>query len=182
MSADARHTKAKQLYREAGYSDNQPLQVEIRYNTNESHRRIAIAVQSMWKKVLGVEATLVNEEFQVLLANIREKAVTEVFRSSWTGDYNDAHTFLNILEGGNPSNTPGYENPEYDEMMSRAAGQKDPSRRQLYLGEAEWLMLSEHPLIPIYFYVNKSMVNPQIRGWGDNVLNYHYSQHLSLAE
>jgi oligopeptide transport system substrate-binding protein len=182
MSADARYTKAKQLYREAGYSDDQPLQVEIRYNTDQAHRRIAIAVQSMWKQVLGVEATLVNEDFQVLLANIREKAVTEVFRSSWTGDFNDAYTFLNILEGGNPSNTPGYENPEYDEMMSRAAGQKDPSRRQLYLGEAEWLMLAEHPLIPIYFYVNKSMVSPQVRGWGDNVLNYHYSQHLSLAE
>ena len=52
---------------------------------------------------------LVNEEFQVLLANVREQAITEVFRSSWTGDYNDAHTFLTILESGNPSNTPGYD-------------------------------------------------------------------------
>ncbi len=182
MSAHARHTKAAQLYREAGYSDDKPVQIEIRYNTSESHRRIAIAVQAMWRQVLGIEATLVNEEFQVLLANIREQAVTEVFRSSWTGDYNDANTFLTILEGGNPSNTPGYENREYDDLMSRAAQQSDPALRQVYLEEAERLMLSEHPLMPIYFYVNKSMVNPRVRGWGDNVLNYHYSQHLSLAE
>ncbi len=182
MSAHARHTKAAQLYREAGYSDDKPVQIEIRYNTSESHRRIAIAVQAMWRQVLGIEATLVNEEFQVLLANIREQAVTEVFRSSWTGDYNDANTFLTILEGGNPSNSPGYENREYDDLMSRAAQQSDPALRQVYLEEAERLMLSEHPLMPIYFYVNKSMVNPRVRGWGDNVLNYHYSQHLSLAE
>ncbi len=182
MSAHARHTKAAQLYREAGYSDDKPVQIEIRYNTSESHRRIAIAVQAMWRQVLGIEATLVNEEFQVLLANIREQVVTEVFRSSWTGDYNDANTFLTILEGGNPSNTPGYENREYDDLMSRAAQQSDPALRQVYLEEAERLMLSEHPLMPIYFYVNKSMVNPRVRGWGDNVLNYHYSQHLSLAE
>jgi oligopeptide transport system substrate-binding protein len=182
MSANARHTKAAQLYREAGYSDDKPVQIEIRYNTSESHRRIAIAVQAMWREVLGIEATLVNEEFQVLLANIREQAVTEVFRASWTGDYNDANTFLTILGGGNPSNTPGYENREYDDLMNRAAQQSDPALRQVYLEEAERLMLSEHPLIPIYFYVNKSMVNPRVRGWGDNVLNYHYSQHLSLAE
>ena len=66
--------------------------------------------------------------------------------------------------------------------MARAARQKDSQLRKTYLEEAERLMLSEHPLMPIYFYVNKSMVNPRVRGWGDNVLNYHYSQHLSLAE
>jgi len=182
MSVETRYTKARQLYREAGYNEARPLQVEIRYNTNESHRRIAIAVQAMWREVLGFEATLVNEDFQVLLANVREQAVTEVFRSSWTGDYNDAHTFLTILEGGNPSNSPGYASAEYDELMNKAAQHTDLALRQVYLEEAERLMLSEHPLIPIYFYVNKSMVSPRVRGWGDNVLNYHYSQHLSLAE
>jgi len=182
MSVEARYTKARQLYREAGYNDARPLQVEVRYNTSESHRRIAIAVQAMWREVLGFEATLVNEDFQVLLANVREQAVTEVFRSSWTGDYNDAHTFLNILEGGNPSNSPGYASAEYDDLMHRAAQHTDLALRRVYLEEAERLMLLEHPLIPIYFYVNKSMVSPRVRGWGDNVLNYHYSQHLSLAE
>ena len=42
-------------------------------------------------------------------------------------------------------------------------------------------MLRDHPLIPIYFYVNRSMVSKRVEGWGDNVLNYHYSQHLRLA-
>jgi oligopeptide transport system substrate-binding protein len=65
--------------------------------------------------------------------------------------------------------------------MERAATQTDPLRRSVYLEQAEREMLGDHPVIPIYFYVNKSMVSPAVHGWGDNVLNYHYSQHLSLA-
>ncbi len=182
MTKAARHAKARELYREAGYSEEHPLRVEIRYNTAESHRRIALAVQSMWRDVLGVESTLINEEAQVLLQNIRMRQVTQVFRLSWTGDYNDAHTFLSVMESDNPSNLTGYSNPEYDLLMDKAATRSDPALRQVYLEEAEKLLLSEHPVIPLYFYVNKSMVSPRVRGWGDNVLNYHYSQHLSLSD
>ncbi len=182
MTREERHAKARELYREAGYSEDNPLRIEIRYNTAEAHRRIVLAVQSMWRDVLGFEATPVNEEYQVLLENIRMQRVTQVFRSSWTGDYNDAHTFLSVMESDNPSNLTGYSNPEYDELMDKAANQTDPALRQVYLEEAEKLLLSDHPVIPLYFYVNKNMVSPRVQGWGDNVLNYHYSQHLSLSD
>jgi oligopeptide transport system substrate-binding protein len=182
LSTEERHRKAQELYREAGFGADKPFAVEIRYNTADSHRRVALAVQSMWHDVLGVESTLINEEAQVLLESIRMQDVTEIFRLSWTGDYNDAHTFLSVMESDNPSNTTGYSNPEYDELMAKAATQTDPSLRQVYLEEAERLLLSEHPVIPLYFYVNKNMVSPRVHGWGDNVLNYHYSQHLSLSD
>jgi oligopeptide transport system substrate-binding protein len=65
--------------------------------------------------------------------------------------------------------------------MRRAGEQIDPMRRRLYLEEAERILLTDHPVIPIYFYVSKHLVSPEVRGWGDNVLDYHYSQHLSLA-
>jgi oligopeptide transport system substrate-binding protein len=181
MSAEDRNAAARRLYREAGYSEDNPAQIELRYNTSDIQKRIALAIQAMWLDVLGVETTLVNEEFQVMLANMREADVTQVFRSSWIGDYNDAHTFLNILEGGNPSNMPRFANAKYDELMGNAASQVDPQLRRLYLEEAERILLSEHPVIPIYFYVSKHLVSPRVQGWGDNVLDYHYSQHLSLA-
>ena len=181
LSQEERNTRARRLYREAGYSEENPAAPELRYNTSDTQQRIALAVQSMWREVLGVEATLVNEEFQVLLANMREREITQVFRSSWIGDYNDAHTFLSIMQGGNPSNMPGYENDEYDSLMQRAAEQVDPDRRRLYLEEAERVLLADHPVIPLYFYVSKHLVSPKVAGWGDNVLDYHYSQHLSLA-
>jgi oligopeptide transport system substrate-binding protein len=182
MTPAERHAAARRLYKESGYDEKNPLEVEIRYNTSDTHQRIALAIQSMWRETLGFEARLINEEFQVLLANMRNREITQVFRSSWTGDYNDAHTFLQVLQGGNPSNMSGYASEEYDSLMRRAAEQADPSRRRLYLEEAERVLLADHPVIPIYFYVSKHLVRPRVRGWGDNVLDYHYSQHLSIAE
>ncbi len=181
MSQEERNATARRLYREAGYSKDKPAQIEVRYNTSDTQQRIALAIQSMWAETLGVETTLVNEEFQVLLANMREAEVTQIFRGSWIGDYNDAHTFLSILQSGNPSNTPGFSNAVYDKRMEEAAQQTDLDKRRLYLEEAERVMLSEHPVIPLYFYVSKHLVSPRVQGWGDNVLDYHYSQHLSLA-
>ena len=75
---------------------------------------------------IGAETTLINEEFRVLLNNMRERKVTEVFRSSWNGDYNDAHTFLSIFESGSPWNLSGWSNAEYDSLMRRA-----PTKRRL---------------------------------------------------
>lgn len=182
LTPEERHSKAKELYREAGYGEGNPLEVEVRYNTSESHRQIALTIQAMWRDVLGIEATLINEDFQVLNENIRLAEVTEVFRSAWAGDYNDAHTFLYIFESDNPGNMPRYQYAEFDELMDRAATQTDPLRRALFLEEAENVLLADHAIIPLYFYVHKSMVSPRVMGWGDNVQNYHYSQHLSLAE
>jgi oligopeptide transport system substrate-binding protein len=76
---------------------------------------------------------------------------------------------------------PRYSSEEYDSLMQRAAEQVDPARRRLYLEEAERILLSDHPVIPLYFFVSKHLVSPEVSGWGDNVLDYHYSQHLSLA-
>lgn len=181
MTQAERNATARRLYHEAGFSKDNPAQIELRYNTSDIQQRIALAIQAMWAETLGVETTLVNEEFQVLLANMREARVTQVFRSSWIGDYNDAHTFLNILESGNPANTPRYANETFDQLMQQAAVQTDLHKRRLFLEEAERVLLREHPVIPLYFFVSKHLVSPKVQGWGDNVLNYHYSQHLSLV-
>jgi oligopeptide transport system substrate-binding protein len=180
LSQNERNQIAQTLYKTAGYSEENPLQFELRYNTSDTQQRVALAIQSMWREALGVETTLVNEEFQVLLANMRDREVTQAFRSSWLGDYNDAHTFLSVMQSDNAANMPAYASEEYDALMERAAGQVDLDRRRLYLEEAERVMLADHPAIPIYFYVSKHLVSPRVVGWGDSVLDYHYSQHLSL--
>lgn len=182
MSTRERHERARRLYAEAGYDDSNPFEIEVRYNTSDTHRRIALAVQAMWREVLGFEANLINEEFRSLLANVRAMQITEIFRLNWRGDYNDAYSFLGILQSGHPSNYFAYSNPEYDELIERAVQQTDPLPRRLYMEEAEGVMLVDLPIIPLYFYVSNHLVNPNIRGWQDNILDYHYSQHLSFDE
>ena len=181
LKREERENLARRLYKEAGYSEQKPLRFEVRYNTSDTHKKIAVAIQSMWRDVLGAEVTLINEEFQVLLANMRNADVTQVLRSSWIGDYKDDHTFLSVLQAGSAANMPRFANEEYESLMQRAASQSDLSRRRLYLEEAERVMLADHPVIPLYFYVSRHLVKPEVGGWGDNVLDYHYSQHLSLS-
>jgi oligopeptide transport system substrate-binding protein len=180
LAPEERRAAARRAYADAGYGEHNPLQVEIRYNTSDTNQRIALAVQSMWRDTLGVRTTLINEEFQVLLSNVQAMAITEVFRLSWSGDYNDAHSFLQVLQSNASSNLAGYRSEEFDRLMQQAAEQTDAGRRRLFLEEAEGVLLADHPVIPIYFSVSKHLVSPEVGGWGDNVLDYHYSQHLSL--
>ena len=181
LTQPERNAIAQSLYRKAGYSKANPLRFELRYNTSDTHQKIALALQAMWRKVLGAEASIVNVEFQVLLDQMREREVTEMFRASWFGDYNDANTFLAIMQSDSAANIPGYSNPEFDALMQSAGEQLDLDRRRLYLEEAERVLLADHAVIPLYFYVSKHLVKPEVRGWQDNILNYHYSQHLSLG-
>ena len=135
----------------------------------------------MWKDALGVEASLYAEEFRALLQSIQAREDTQVFRSSWVGDYNDAYSFLQLLQSSFGINLTGYSNPRFDELLAQAVKQPDLARRRALLEEAERVMLADHPVLPLYFYVNKHLVKPYVRGWTDNVMNVQYSKDLSLA-
>ena len=177
---EQRLVEARRLYRAAGYSEANPLKVEIRYNSADIHRNIAVAIASIWNETLGVEASQLNEEFQVLLQDMRD-GNADVFRSSWIADYDDAYTFLEILHSAAAANFVGYVNPEYDALLEQAAATPDTDQRRSLLQQAEAIMLEDQPLMPIYFYVNKRMVSPRVNGWKNNSLNIHYSQDLTLA-
>ena len=51
-----RIAEARKLLAAAGYSRDKPLNFELRYNNGEVHTKVAVAVASMWKEALGVEA------------------------------------------------------------------------------------------------------------------------------
>jgi oligopeptide transport system substrate-binding protein len=163
-------------------SSTVPLKVEIRYNMGEVHNRLAVAVAAMWKEALGVETTLYAEEFKALLQSIQARTDTQVFRSSWVADYNDAYSFLQLLQSGFGINLTGYSNPDYDRLLAEASRQSDPARRRALLEESERLMLADTPVLPLYFYVNKHLVKPYVHGWQENVMNVQYSKDLRLDQ
>jgi oligopeptide transport system substrate-binding protein len=175
-----RVARAKQLLAEEGFTPEKPLEFELRYNTGEVHNKVAVAVASMWKQDLGVVAKLAAVEFKSLFADVERREV-DVYRLSWVGDYNDPYTFLQYLKSDFGINLPHYQGAAYDSLLADAARQTDPAKRRELLEQAERTMLADHPLIPLYFYVNKHLVKPELLGWYDNVMNVVYSQDLSLA-
>lgn len=175
-----RIAEAQALLGAAGFGPGQPLQLEIRYNTGELHDRLAVAVGAMWKEALGVETSLVNEEFRVLLSNVRAGDVTQVYRGSWIADFAAPESFLGILAGDSPVNGTGWADPEYDRLLEQAAGTADPAARARLLAAAEARALEAAPLMPLYFYVSKKLVKPYVRGIEDNPLNVHPSRFVTL--
>ncbi|MEP7246815.1 MAG: peptide ABC transporter substrate-binding protein [Gammaproteobacteria bacterium] len=174
-----RIAEARKLYAKAGYSSAKPLRFELRYNAGEVHDRLAVAITSMWKEALGVEARPTAVEFKSLLQDI-DRGDVDMFRSSWVGDYNDAYTFLQYLKSDFGINLPRYKSAEYDSLLNAAAAEVDVDKRRHLLEQSESVLLQDHALMPLYFYVNKRLVKPEVEGWYDNVMNVVYSKDLSL--
>lgn len=181
LSREERIAEAKRLYTRAGFSRENPLSIELRYNTGGEHHRLASAIASMWKEQLGVVTNLIAVEFRILIQQARERELTQVFRGSWLGDYDDVVNFALLLESDYGLNMTGYQNRDYDALLAQAAQEADAVVRRELLEQAERVMLEDHPLIPIYFYISKHLVKLRVLGWQDNILDYHNSRYLALS-
>lgn len=180
-SREKRHRRARELYQAAGYSEQNPLTVEIRYNSSEAHRKIATVIASMWRRNLGVQVNLVNEEWKVFLQHIEGMQVTEVYRAGWIGDYNDPYTFLEIMESDAGLNGTGYSNPKYDALLEQASRTPAGTERQRLLREAEAILLADTPVIPIYFYVSRRLIKPYVKGFVGNAMGHYYSRDIHVV-
>ena len=173
-----RNEEARRLYELAGYSNENPLRIEIRYNTSENHKKIALAIASMWKQALGINSTLVNEEFRVFIQNRQQKIVTQVFRAGWVSDYNDPYSFLELFRTDDGRNDYGYFNPTFDALLNEAGTERVRARRERLMFEAERVLLADTAIIPIYSYVTKRLVDRHLRGWQNNVMDHHLTRYM----
>ena len=175
-----REERARELMAEAGYGPDNPLTLEIRYNTHEDHKRVSLAIAAMWEQVLGVRASLINEEFRVFLATRRARAITEVFRAGWIGNYLDPMYFLELFHSDNQQNDVGFFNDEYDALLARAARTADRAERFATLKQAERILLETQPFAPIYTYVTRRVVKPYVRGWQSNIVDQHPTRYMYI--
>ncbi len=178
---EKRLAEAKRLLAEAGYSGGQGLTLDLLYNTAENHRRIAVALASMWQQGLGIRATVTNQEWKVFLDSRRTKSYPGLVRGGLIGAYDDPNAFLEFMrtEVG-PENIPGYTNPAYDELLHRATLEKDPAARLALLAQAEKLLLDEAGIIPLYTYARARLVSPRVKGWVPNPVDANASRFLSV--
>jgi oligopeptide transport system substrate-binding protein len=177
-----REAEAKRLYAEAGYGPDNPLHTEIMYNTQEDHRRIAVAIASMWKQTLGVEAEILNQEWKVFIDTRNQKKDTQVYRHAWIGDYEDPFSYLEILRSTAGQNDTGYNNPEFDRLVAASQTALDPHARMQILQEAERVMLADMPILPLYIYVRARLVQPWVAGYEPNIMDRHRHKYMSILK
>ena len=175
-----REDRARALLKQAGFDEKRPLEVEIRYNTSENNKATAIAIAEMWKP-LGVTTSFINADVKTHYGLLQNGGDFDLARAGWIADYSDPQNFLFLAESDNPRlNYARYANPAYDALMKKAAGQTDLAARARTLAEAERLLLSDQPFMPLLFYESKNMVSPRVKGWRDNLLDRHLARYLSI--
>lgn len=178
-SQEERESEARSLFEKSGFGRDEPLRLELRYNTSGVHRRVAVAVSAMWRQVLGVNTDLVNEEWKVFVSNRRMGVVTEVFRGGWIADYADPASFLDLFAGETRLSGTFYADGTYDDLLQKAAAARDSNRMEL-LRQAEFRLMRDMPAIPLYYYVSRHLVRPGLEGFVDNVRDIHLSRYLEL--
>ncbi|MDC9595990.1 ABC transporter substrate-binding protein [Xenorhabdus anantnagensis] len=169
--------KAKALLNEAGFGQDNPLKFNLLYNTHESHKKLAIAVSSMWKKNLGVDVTLQNQEWKVMLDNMHQGKF-EVIRRAWIADYNSPMTFLDMYQSGQVKNTASYESSDYDTLINKAG----ETNNKLYQQQGLDVITRDSPVVPIYYYVNSRLVKPYIGGFYVSPTGYVSTKDLYVIE
>ncbi|UXY13161.1 ABC transporter substrate-binding protein [Kosakonia sp. ML.JS2a] len=167
MSQAELNAQAKTLLQAAGYGPQRPLTLTLLYNTSENHQKIAIAVASMWKKNLGAEVKLQNQEWKIYIDS-RNSGNFDVIRASWVGDYNEPSTFLSVLTSTSSSNIARFNDAGYDKVLNQASLETNAKARNADYNEAEHIIAEKSPIAPIYQYSNGRLIKPWLKGYPIN--------------
>ena len=172
--------EARRLLAAAGYGPGHPPPpLELLYNNSEILRLVAEAIQEMWRRDLGLEVQLVNQEYKVVFAN-RRTGNYQILLGDWVADYLDATTFLDLFRRDSGNNHTGWTSPAYDGLMRQADATADPAARAACLAQAERLMLEAAPVAPIYFNTHVYLLSPAVKNWRPSPMDHIDYRHVRL--
>ncbi|MDT3412346.1 oligopeptide ABC transporter substrate-binding protein OppA [Kosakonia cowanii] len=182
MTQEQRNAEAKKLLAEAGYTADKPLSFSLLYNTSDLHKKLAIAVASIWKKNLGANVKLENQEWKTFL-DTRHQGTFDVARAGWCADYNEPTSFLNTMLSDSSNNTSHYKSPAFDKLIGDTLKVTDEAQRAELYSKAEQQLDKDSAIVPVYYYVNARLVKPWVGGYtGKDPLDNIYVKNLYIIK
>ncbi|EAP4010984.1 oligopeptide ABC transporter substrate-binding protein OppA [Salmonella enterica] len=181
-SQKKRNEEAKKLLTEAGFTADKPLTLDLLYNTSDLHKKLAIAVASIWKKNLGANVKLENQEWKTFL-DTRHQGAFDVARAAWCADYNEPTSFLNTMLSDSSNNTAHYKSPAFDKLIADTLKVTDDAQRSELYAKAEQQLDQDSAIVPVYYYVNARLVKPWVGGYtGKDPLDNIYVKNLYIIK
>ncbi|WP_186648609.1 peptide ABC transporter substrate-binding protein [Fluviispira vulneris] len=173
--------EAKKLYKEAGYTAKKPLSVHILIGALDVHQKIATAISSIWKKELGVNTILQNDEWKRILDK-RKIGDFEIMQISFVADINDVSNLFIQLRSSDPANDAHFKNKVYDSIINKAVVENNLAMRQKLFQQGANILAEEQPIIPIFNIVSLYLVRPYVTGFKKNILDHYYLTDVHLKE
>ena len=172
--------EAKKLLAEAGVKPGTKLQFAM--NTSEYHKKMAIFAASEWKSKLGLDTDIQAMEFKVLLKK-RHDGDYQIARNGWVADYNDASTFLTLVQCGSEQNDNQACNPKADALMREASNSTDPATRLKLQTEAGKVAMEDYPMLPLLQYTLVRLVKSYVGGYSTkNPMDHYRSEDLYIIK
>lgn len=135
----------------------------LKYNSEANHKKIAEALQEMFKQNLGVDVSLENQEWNTFIDTFKQKNF-QVARMGWVGDFLDPYPVLNLYTTNSSSNFTNWSNEEFDELLAQSLTEQDEEKRFELLHEAERVLMEDMPVIPILFPATNGLLNEKVEG------------------
>ena len=179
MDQIEREDEAAKILESLGYGPDNPLPLEIRYNTSENHEKTAVAIQEQLRP-LGIEVTMLNTDTATHYGHLEQKGDFDYARAGWIADYKDPESFLGISRAASGNNYSNFNNPDFERLMDEAAAAGgNPEERFKLLAEAEKVLVDQLGNMPLLYYSYHNLISDRISGFEDNVMDVHPSRFIS---
>lgn len=171
--------EARELLRQAHFSEAALEGLVWFYNQSGVHKMIGEFLQEQWREHLGLEVALQAVEWKTLLDRLY-RGKFWMARASWCADVADPANFLEVFRSNGPSNYAGLSDEEYDRLLNEARGRVSSDERMSLLRKAEARLLELAPIIPLYHYTRIYLLNPRVKGFEPNLLDVHPLEDIIL--
>ncbi len=137
--------------------------VTLSYNTSDTNKAVAEAIQDMYIEHLDVEVTLENLEWQVF-SDAQVANELQFSRSSFLNDYDDPINFLESFITDSSMNRTGFSSEEYDALIEDGKYEADEEARWEAMYEAERMLADEMMATPIRYYNDVKLEKEGVEG------------------
>jgi oligopeptide transport system substrate-binding protein len=147
-----------------------PQKLELWYDQQEFNKIIMENIQAQWKRVLGLDVQLTNQEWKVYLKTLKNQAPA-VFRMGWGADYPDPDTFMSLFTCVSGNNFTRFCDAEYDRLVRQGGagtGSNQTQREALYLKASLKLLNENVVIIPLFTVRNLHLVSKRLSGFHPN--------------